>query len=278
MTATRLPDFEHTSVLGASLILAFVLGQFIDLPPQTVSFGFLDILVELTFDAPLLMALMTAGLAIAGTAWLMGAHPSGKGAGSAQHWALPGMTAWVLSVTISSIPPGALWWVVLFAGTSFLILVWIAEFITVNPGDENFRLAANGLTVLSFALYVVLTINLRAVGTRLIFLIPAVTLPVIVITIRYLFLKLESQALLDAGNRRLTLMAAGTIGVTAGQFATAFHYFPISPLSFGLALLSPIYAAIVLFGNLVDARPAARTIAEPLVLLVLIWTAAYLIH
>ena len=276
MTTTRLPDFEHTSVLGASLILAFVLGQFIDLPPRAVSFAFLDILVELTFDTHSLLALMTAGLAIAGTAWLMGVHPSGKGVRGVQHWALPGMTAWVLSITISSIPPGALWWVVLFAGTAFLVLVWIAEFITVNPGDENFRLAANGLTVLSFALYLVLTINLRAVGTRLIFLLPAVSLPVVVITIRYLFLKLESQDLLDAGNRSLSLLAAGTIGVAAGQFATAFHYFPVSPLSFGLALLSPIYSANILFGNLVDARPAARTIAEPFVLLILIWTAAFL--
>jgi hypothetical protein len=278
MTQTRMPDFEHASVLGASLMLAFVLGQFIDLPPRAVSFGFFDILVEFTFDTEFLLALMTAGLAIAGTAWLMGAHPSGKGARGAQHWALPGLTAWVLSVTISSIPAGTLWWVVLCAGTAFLVLVWIAEFITVNPGDENFRLAANGLTVLAFALYLVLTINLRAVGTRLIFLLPAVTLPVVVITTRYLFLKLQAQDLLDLENRNLSLLAAGTIGITAGQFATAFHYFPVSPLSFGLALLSPIYAANVLFGNLVDARPAVRTVAEPLVLLAALWISAYLLR
>jgi hypothetical protein len=276
MTATRLPDFEHTGVLGASLMLAFVLGQFIDLPPRTLSFGVLDILVEVTFDAQVLLALMTAGLAIAGTAWLMEAHPSGKGARGAQHWALPGLTTWVLSITISSIPPGALWWVVLGAGTAFLVLVWIAEFITVNPEDENFRLAANGLTVLAFALYLVLTIDLRAIGTRLIFLIPAVALPVVVITGRYLSLKLESQDMLDDANRNLALLAAGTIGITAGQFATVFHYFPVSPLSFGLALLSPIYAANILFGNLVDARPAVRAVAEPAVLLVLIWAAAFL--
>lgn len=278
MTATRLPDFEHTSVLGASLMLAFVLGQFINLPPQTISFGILEILVEVTFDTQFLLALMTAGLAIAGTAWLMGAHPSGRGARSAQHWALPGLTAWVLSITISSIPAGALWWVVLGAGTAFLVLVWIAEFITANPQDENFRLAANGLTILAFALYLVLTINLRAVGTRLIFLIPAVTLPVVVITTRYLFLKLQSQDLLDDENRGLSVLAAGAIGIAAAQFATAFHYFPVSPLSFGLALLSPIYAANMLFGNLVDARPAARTVVEPAVLLGVIWLSAFVLR
>jgi hypothetical protein len=259
-------------------MLAFVLGQFIDLPPRTVSFGFLEILVEVTFDAQFLLALMTAGLAIAGTAWLMGAHPAGSGARSAQHWALPGLTAWVLSITISSIRPGALWWIVLGTGTAFLVLVWIAEFITANPQDENFRLAANGLTILAFALYLVLTINLRALGTRLIFLIPAVALPVVVITTRYLFLKLQSQDLLDPGNRGLSVLAAGTIGIAAAQFATAFHFFPVSPLSFGLALLSPIYAANMLFGNLVDARPVGRTVLEPVVLLCLIWLSAFLLR
>jgi hypothetical protein len=277
MTTTRLPDFEYISVLGASLMLAFVLGQFVDLPPRTVSFGLFNVLVEFNFNTETLLALLTAGLAIAGMAWLMSAHPSGKGVRGVQHWALPGLTAWVLSVTISSIPAGALWWVVLGAGTVFLVLVWIAEFITVNPEDENFRLAGNGLTVLAYALFLVLAINLRAVGTRLIFLLPAATLPVVVISARYLFIKLEAQDLLDEGNRRLTFLAAGTVGAAAGQFAAVFHYFPASPLGFGLALLSPIYAANVLFGNLVDARPPVRTIAEPFVLLCLLWLAAILL-
>jgi hypothetical protein len=112
----------------------------------------------------------------------------------------------------------------------------------------------------------------------LIFLIPAVALPVVVITTRYLFLKLQSQDLLDPGNRGLSVLAAGTIGIAAAQFATAFHFFPVSPLSFGLALLSPIYAANMLFGNLVDARPVGRTVLEPVVLLCLIWLSAFLLR
>ena len=135
MTTARMPDFEQTSVLGASLMLAFVLGQFIDLSPRTVSFGLFDILIEFRFDAETLLALMTAGLAIAGTTWLLGAHPSGSRVRGVQHWALPGLTAWVLSITISSIPAGTLWWIVLCAGTAFLVLVWIAE-ISARQADS----------------------------------------------------------------------------------------------------------------------------------------------
>ena len=43
-------------------------------------------------------------------------------------------------------------------------------------------------------------------------------------------------------------------------------------------LLSPIYAANMLFGNLVDDRPALRTIAEPLVVLAVLWLAAYILR
>ena len=269
-----LPDFEHTSVLSATLILTFILGEFIRLPEREIAIQVFDILLSFTLSSRLVSALLTAGLTISGTAWLLHAHPARTEKGTLQHWVLPGLTAWVLSVTLSAVPGGTLWYIILFTGTLFLALVWIAEYISVDPTDPNFRYAANGLTILAYALYLVLAVNLRAVGTRLVYLLPTLVFPVILISARYLRLKLEAQDLASASNRRLSLVTAGTLALVAAQLATTFHYFPVSPMSFGLFLLAPVYAANTFFGNLVDDRSRVRTMLEPLLILLGLWAAA----
>lgn len=262
------------SILGATMMLAYVLGNFIEIPERVFPFGLAGVAGAITINDRFLIAVMTAGLAITGTTWLLHLHPRRQRRQAAQHWLLPGLSAWVLSIILTSITPGLLWWVVLIAGAGFLSLVWIAEFITVNPADPNFRTAGSGLTTLAFALYLILTINLRAIETRLIYLLPAASLPVVFITGRYLILKLQSQRILDPENRTTSLLAAGSAGLIAGQLATALHFFAISPMGFGLALLGPTYAANVLFGNYVDNRSLRRTVAEPAAVLVILWIIA----
>ncbi len=270
----RLPNFEQLSAVSATLMLAYVLGEFISIPSWSTTINALGILVEININTQLINAILTSGLAVTGTNWLLSTQDSSK-VRAAQHWALPGLTAWVLSITLAAIPAGVAWWVTLILGTLFIVTVWIAEFITANPKDYNFRIAASGLTALAFALYLALTINLRAIQTRLIFLIPATSIPVILITVRHLVLRLQSQDLLDSTNRTTSVLAAFTIGALAGQIATSMHFLPISALSFGLALIAPIYSANILLGNLVDNRPKNRTVYEPVVILSLLWLSAF---
>lgn len=262
------------STLTAAIMLAFVLGDFIVIPNRTFTVSLADFSVRIPLTSQTVIALLTSGLAVTGTTWLLATHPARSGSRIPQHWVLPALSAWVLSITLSAIPEGALWWAVLIFGTAFLSLVWFAEFISVNPQDANFRLAASGLTALAFALYLALTINLRAIQIRLIFLLPAASIPVFFITARYLVLKLQAHDLLDPVNRSTSLIAAGAIAAGAGQIATTLHFLPLSSLSFGLALLSPIYAANILLGNLVEDRPYPRTVAEPALVLIFFWGAA----
>ena len=271
---TQFPDFERLSAISAILMLAYVLGEFITIPTRSLEFGVFGILVRLTINTQVVNALLTSGLAATGTNWLLHSQQKLFKVSTAQHWALPTLTAWVLSITLASIPPGVAWWLTLLLGTLFIVLVWTAEFFTIDPSTDTFRYAASGLTALSFALYLALTINLRAIQTRLIFLLPAVSFPVVLITLRYLILKLQHQKILDRANQLTSLLAAGTIGVIAGQLATSMHFLPISALSFGLALIAPIYAANIFLGNMVDERPKNRTIFEPIAVLVMLWIAA----
>jgi hypothetical protein len=271
----RYPDFERMSALTAALMLAYVLSEFIRITGRTVQIGAAGIRVDLTLNTQAVVALFTSALAVSGTTWLLSGHPEYRRRKIPEHWVLPGLTAWVLSISLAALPAGSIWWLTLGLGTSFLALVWIAEFITVDPKDGHFGFAANGLTALSFALFLALTINLRAIQTRLVFLLPAVVLPVFFIIARYLALKLQAQAMLDSANRTTSLLAAGTAAIVAAQSATAMHFLPVSALSFGLALLAPIYAVGVLFGNLVEDRPRIRTMLEPAVVLALLWLVAF---
>ena len=60
-----------------------------------------------------------------------------------------------------------------------------------------------------------------------------------------------------------------------GQLAAAFHYLPISPLSFGLFLLGGLYAAISLILNIIQEPFNFRMIIEPIVVLVILWSIAF---
>ena len=263
------------SALTAALMLAYVLSEFISITDRSVQLSAAGIQVELALNTQAVVALLTSALAVSGTSWLLSGHPEYRRRQAPEHWALPGLTAWVLSISLAALPAGSIWWLTLGLGTSFLALVWIAEFITVDPKDGHFRFAANGLTALSFALFLALTINLRAIQTRLMFLLPAASLPVFFIIARYIALKLQAQEMLDSGNRTISLLAAGAAAIIAAQLATAMHFLPISALSFGLALLAPIYAVGVLLGNLVEDRPPVRTILEPALVLTLLWLFAF---
>ena len=274
----HLPDFERMSAITATLMLAYVLGNFVRIPENAFELNALGIAVKLTINTRLVNALLTSGLAITATSWLISSKKTGSTPGSAQHWVLPALTAWVLSISLSALPAGVAWWLALILGTAFLSIVWVAEFVTVNPKDEYFRIAASGLTALSFALYLALAINLRALQTRLVFLIPALSLPVVLITFRYLVLKLQNQRILDPANRLTSILAAAAIGVITGQFASAMHFLPISALSFGLALIAPIYAINILLGNMVDDRPKKRTYLESMLVLGLLWGIAIILR
>jgi hypothetical protein len=255
-------------------MLAYVLGEFISIPSAQIELGLFGIQVNLTISTPLISAVLVAGLAITGTTWLMATKEGPLKVTAAQHWALPALSAWVLSITLSSMPAGFAWWAALLLGTAFIVIVWIAEYITVNPKSLNFRVAASGLTALSFALYLALTINLRALQTRMVYIIPALSIPAIFITARYLVLKLQAQNILDSGNQTTSILASGAMGVIAGQLATAMHFLPISALSYGLALIAPIYAINIYLGNLIDERPANRTLFEPILILTVLWISA----
>jgi hypothetical protein len=61
------------------------------------------------------------------------------------------------------------------------------------------------------------------------------------------------------------------IALVCTQIAAGLHYWPVSPVQFGLALLGPLYALSTLTGNLLEGIPLRRAMIEPLIVLALAW-------
>jgi hypothetical protein len=83
----------------------------------------------------------------------------------------------------------------------------------------------------------------------------------------------ETSALRE-GSRGLTLSrrrVAVRGALVVGQVAAALHYFPISPLRYGLVILGLAYALGTAAGALEEGRPWRSALLEPVVMLVFLW-------
>jgi hypothetical protein len=179
-----------------------------------------------------------------------------------QHWILPGLTAWVIGVPLNSLATSPEWWIVFSMGGVLLVLVFIAEYSVADVVDIRHPAATVGLTALSFALYLILAITVRSADFRLYLMLPALALAVWLVSLRTLYLRLGGKWL---------FAWASVIAVVVGQIAMALHYWPLSPIRFGLILLGPSYALTSLVGGIEEGRPVQGWLIEPAVMLLLLW-------
>jgi hypothetical protein len=123
------------------------------------------------------------------------------------------------------------------------------------------------LISLSFAVYLILMATMQSSGPRLIISIPA----------EFIFSGLESLRSLYLRLHRWEFAWAVGIALISSQLASALHYWPLSPIQFGLALLGPLYALTSLAGSLGEGTPIRRVVFEPFLALSLAWVAAALL-
>jgi hypothetical protein len=258
----HLPNTDRLSVMAASILLAYAMLPFVIIPERNLILQLSGILFVFKVSFSTIITVITAGLAAAGTDWLLRDHPRLASQRTFQHWILPAMTAWVIGAPLSTLTVGAQWWAVFAFGGVLLVLVLVSEYIAVDPYDTRHGPAAVGLTAVSYALFLTLTITLTAAGSRLYVLLPALGGAIFLVTLRSLYLRL--------GGRWCFSWAAG-ISLSVGQIAAALHYLPLSPLSFGLVILGLAYALASLAGSLEEGRSWRALWFEPLIMLVVLW-------
>ena len=264
-----LPDADRLGVLSATILLAYALAQFINLPARELAIQLPGVYLSVQINARTFVALLVAGLTATGADWLLNDHPALGNRSTLEHWLLPALTAWVIGIPLFQLPLSPQWWVGFALGGALLILVLVAEYAVIDPEDVRRPPAAAGLTAVSFALYLVLAAALRFSQTRLFLLLPALTLASVLVSLRALRLRLYNQ---------WAFIPGGIVALISGQIAAALHYWPLSPVSFGLALLGPAYSLTSLLGNLAEDQPLRGAIIEPIVVLILVWGAALLLR
>ena len=264
MEHSQLPDTDRLSILSAAILLAYALTRFIDFPTQEISYQFPWIFFEVQLNLNTVVAILVAGMTASGTDWLLHQHPRLAHHNTLEHILLPALTALVIGIPISQLETGLQWWAGLAAGGLLLMLVLVAEYITVDPNDLRQPAAAVGLTAVSFALFLILAIALRVTGFRLFLILPALTIAAFLVSLRALHLRLKRWALFEAA----------IVGIICGQFAAAIHYLPNSPVSYGLTLLAPTYALTSFIANLAEGETIHKAVVEPGIILIIVLATA----
>jgi hypothetical protein len=270
MTERRyLPDPGRVSVLTAVILLAFALTRLINTPDYEIPLPLAGI--DLTFSVNLgtMIILLAAGLTAAGMDWLLRTHPSLQTGEAREHWLLPTLTVLVTGIALYSLPPTSVWWLGFGLGAAILVVVFLAEYVAVDHTDTRYPLATAILTSLAFVIFLILAVALKASDARLVVVAPALFLASGLTSLRTLHLRLSE--------RWESAWAVG-IAVITTQIGAALHYWPLTPVRYGLALLGPLYGLTLLAVSLAEGSPFRRAVGEPLVMLALFWGLAIWFH
>lgn len=262
-----LPDVNRVGVLTATVLLAYALSRLIQTPQFTVELQLSGFYFSYPISLSTLMVFLAAGLTATGMDWLLRYHPSMDNQRTIEHWLLPTLSTFIIGIPLTILPPGNTWWIGFGIGSLILVLVFFAEYIVVEPSAPNYAIATAGLTALSYAIYLILTTALRYGGARLFLLAPALFIAATLVSLRTLHLRI---------GQKWELNWALGIALVCTQIGAGLHYWPVSHVQFGLALLAPLYALSTLTGNLLEGIPLRRAMVEPLIALGLAWGIAIL--
>jgi hypothetical protein len=266
-----LPDLNNLSVVAATMLLAYALARFSNFPLSNLAIQLPGLFLSLQINLRTLVSILVAGLAAAGAGWLISDHPSLSKNSRPEHFRMyssvliPSLTAWIIGVPLFQLPIGVFWWMGFAIGGAILMLVLVAEYIVVDPNDVRQPIASAGLTVVSFSLYLILAASLRYANLRLFLILPALTLAAALISLRTLHLRLRGQ---------WAWLHAGIVTFIIGQLVAAFHYLPLSPVAYALALVGAAYGLTSLMDSLLEGASLRQALIEPLVIVAIFWATA----
>jgi hypothetical protein len=268
-TSANLPDLNRLSVVSATVLLAYAVTPFIQIPARLVEVQLPGIFISITLTFSTLTTVLAVALAGLGTDWLLHDHPRYAETRASRHWLLPALTALIIGVPLNSLQVGLEWWAVFAFGGLMLAGVCAAEYIAADPSDARHALVSVVLSGVSFALFLVLAVALRGAGSRLYLILPVLTGGLFITVLRTLYLRL--------GGRWVWNWSIG-IALVVGQMAMGLHYWPISPLQYGLILLGPAYVLTSLAASLEEGRSDAAMWIESALMLAALWGLAAVVR
>lgn len=246
---TRQIETEKLSMIMASIMLAYSITPFVNIPNRELNLQFPGFLFLLRVDYIGLVSILSAGLGATGMAWLLlSFSEEGLQGKDVQHLLLPALTAWAIGVPLGAIEINLQWWAVFVFGGIMLTFVFISEYITVDLDDPRSPLAIIGLSAVGYVVYLVLSVAMRGAGVRLYLILPVFFLTASLISWRIFNLRLS-------GTYKYHWSLATAIITT--QVAIGLHYLPVLPIQFGIILTGLCYSVIsfaILFEKSLEVR------------------------
>jgi hypothetical protein len=264
-----LPDADRFGVLIASVLLTYALTRLVQTPRFTLTITLPGFYFAYPVTFSTAMTILAAGLTATGMEWLIRTHPSLGEKPTVEHLLLPTLTTFIIGAPLALLPSGVAWWIGFGVSATLLTLLFLAEYVSVDPSAPSYAFARAGLTALAYALFLILVTALRFSEVRMFILIPAVFIAAGLISLRILHLD---------GTDRWDFPWAIGIGLICGQISAGLHYWPLSPMQFGLALTGPLYALSMLSMNLTENIPLRRAMLGPGVIVGVAWSAAIFVR
>ncbi|MDK2982002.1 MAG: hypothetical protein PWQ55_2349 [Chloroflexota bacterium] len=265
----RIPQSKKLSIVSASILICYSLLPFIQVSAREVPISIAGISIPLRIDFYNLVALIAAGLAAAGTDWMLRDHPKIETHTTLPHMLLPALTAGALGTPLGLLETGVEWWMILGFGSLLLFLIMIAEYISLDKDDARYPLALMVLSAVSYGVFFLLSIVLRAANSRLYLLL-------LVLPPFFAFLCLRILHFRLGGRWRFEWAAVITLVIA--QFVIALYYWPLSPIRYALGLLGPAYALVGITASLEEEPDLHRVFVEPFLMLGLFWALGIFIN
>ncbi|MBL8063351.1 MAG: hypothetical protein JNK32_10050 [Anaerolineales bacterium] len=259
------PSADRVGMLIASVLLTFALTRLIQSPRLTLALELPGFYFAFPITLGTFMTLFASALTAAGMDWLTKDHPNLGKTSNLENLLLPTLTTFVMGTPLALLANQSAWWVGFVVGAVLLAAVCMAEYIAINPTAPSYAFARAGLTSVAFALFFILVTSLRFSGARMTLIVPAIFIVSGLISLRILHLD---------GTDRWDFPWAIGIGLVCAQMSAGLHYWPLSPIQFGLAITGPLYALTNLSAGLSENIPVRRAAVWPVIVVGMAWMAA----
>lgn len=258
----QLPHPNKLSIVSASILISYALLPFIQVPAREISFTLAGVLIPLRVNFYNLMSLIAAAMAASGADWMLRDHPLVSTHSTLPHLILPAIAAGALGFPLGLLEVSAAWWIIMGMGSLLIILIMVAEYISLDKNDSRYPLALMVLSAVSYGIFLLLSIVMRASNSRLF-------LMMLILPSFFAFLCLRVLHFRLGGRWRFEWTAVITLIIS--QCVIAFYYWPLTAIRYGLGLLGPAYALIGIAVSLEENPDFHKLFFEPLAMLGIIW-------